>query len=100
MDDAQLAKRLGALPGCHVANDGPFFDRFTLRTEMGGWALRLALLDRGIQVEATASHVDGKRRGRDDVIIQCTELTTDSDMEALVDAVAEITGSRQAVAAR
>ena len=95
-----LAKRLGALPGCQVANDGPFFDRFTLRTEMGGWALRLALLDRGIQVEATASHVDGKRRGRDDVIIQCTELTADSDMDALVDAVAEITGSRQAVAAR
>ena len=96
-----LAKRLGAIPGCQVANDGAFFDRFTLRTEMGGWALRLALLERSIQVEATASHyVDGKRRGRDDVILQCTELTNDSDMDALVDAVSEITGSRQAVAAR
>jgi hypothetical protein len=68
---------------------------------MGGWALRLALLERGIQVEATASHYqDGKRRGRDDVILQCTELTNDTDMDALVDAVSEITGSRQAVAAR
>jgi glycine dehydrogenase subunit 1 len=96
-----LAKRLAAIPTCSVANPGPFFDRFTLRSEMGGWDLRLALLERGIQVEATASHyVDGKRRGRDDVIIQCTELTTDADADSLVDAVAEITGSRQAVAAR
>jgi glycine dehydrogenase subunit 1 len=97
----ELAKRLGAVPGCAVANDGPFFDRFTLRTEMGGWDLRLALLGRGIQVEATASHyVDGKRTGRDDVILQCTELTSESDADALVDAVTEITGSRQPVAAR
>ncbi len=96
-----LAKRLAAIPTCRIANDGPFFDRFTLRTELGGWDLRLALLDRDIQVEATASHyVDGKRRGRDDVILQCTEMTTDSDADALVDAVTEITGSRQAVAAR
>ncbi len=96
-----LAKRLGAVPTCKVVNDGPFFDRFTLRSEIGGWDLRLALLERDIQVEASASHhVDGKRRGRDDVMIQCTELTTDADADALVDAVAEITGSRQAVAAR
>jgi len=96
-----LAKRLAAIPTCKIANDGPFFDRFTLRSEMGGWDLRLALLERGIQVEATASHyVDGKRRGRDDVIVQCTEMTSESDLDALVDAVTEITGSRQAVAAR
>jgi glycine cleavage system P protein (glycine dehydrogenase) subunit 1 len=96
-----LAKRLAVIPECRIANDGPFFDRFVLRTEMGGWALRLALLDRDIQVEATASHyVEGKRHGRDDVILQCTELTSDADMDALVDAVAEITGSRQAVGAR
>jgi glycine dehydrogenase subunit 1 len=96
-----IAKRLAALPGCAIANDGPFFDRFTLRTEMGGWDLRLALLARGIQVEATASHyVDGKRRGRDDVIVQCTELTSDADADALVGAVTAITGSREAVAAR
>jgi glycine dehydrogenase subunit 1 len=96
-----LAKRLAAIPGCVVANDGPFFDRFTLRTEMGGWDLRMALVKRGIQIEATASHyVDGKRRGRDDAIIQCTELTTEADADALVDAVSEIVGSRERVAAR
>src|SRR5919109_1365290 len=48
-----LAKRLAAIPGCSIVNPGPFFDRFTLATEMGGYELRLALLDRGIQVEAT-----------------------------------------------
>ena len=68
---------------------------------MGGWDLRLALLERGIQVEATASHyVDGKRRGRDDVIVQCTEMTSESDADALVDAVTEIAGARKPVAAR
>ena len=96
-----LAKRLDAIAGVAIANDGPFFDRFTVRTDMGGWTLRLALLDRGIQVEATSSHyVDGKRRGRDDVIIQCTEMTSDADADALVDAVAAIVGSRETVAAR
>ena len=96
-----LAKRLAAIPGCEIANDGPFFDRFTLRTAIGGWDLRLALLKRGIQVEATASHyVDGKRRGRDDVILQCTEMTTEDDADALVDAVTEIAGARKPVAAR
>src|SRR5439155_1426130 len=39
-----LAKRLAALPGCAIANEGPFFDRFTLRTEVGGWDLRNALI--------------------------------------------------------
>jgi glycine dehydrogenase subunit 1 len=96
-----LAKRLAAIPGGRIANDGPFFDRFTLRIEMGGWDLRMALLGRGIQVEATASHyVDGRRRGRDDTIIQCTELTTEADADALVEAVGEIVGSRERVPAR
>ena len=96
-----LAKRLSAIPGCAVANDGPFFDRFTLRTPLGGWATRNALIERGIQVEATASHyVDGKRVGRDDVIIQCTELTSDADADALVDAVTSVSRARETVAAR
>jgi glycine dehydrogenase subunit 1 len=96
-----LAKRLAAIPGCAIANDGPFFDRFTLRTEAGGWDLRNALIARGIQVEATASHyVEGKRRGRDDVIIQCTEMTTDADADALVDAVADLARAGERVAVK
>jgi len=96
-----LAKRLAALPGCTIANDGPFFDRFTLRTELGGWDLRNALIARGIQVEVTASHfVAGRREGRDEVIIQCTELTTDQDEDALVDAVGQLVRSGEKVATR
>jgi len=96
-----LAKRLAAIPGITIANDGPFFDRFTVRSEMGGWELRMALLRRGIQVEATHSnYVDGKRRGRDDVIIQCTELTTDADADALVDAVSALVARGETVGAR
>ena len=96
-----LAKRLAAIPGHAIANNGPFFDRFTLSSETGGWELRSALLARGIQVEATASHyVDGRRRGRDDVIVQCTELTTEADEDALVDAIAKPSRAGEAVAAR
>ncbi len=96
-----LAERLAALPGCEVANDGPFFDRFLLRTGIGGWELRKALLALEIQVEATASHyVDGKRRGRDEVIVQCTEMTTERDLDALVDAVTDLVRSGEPVAAR
>jgi len=115
-----LAARLAALPGFAVANDGPFFDRFALRSPMGGWALRNALLERGIQVEATASHyyvpakqggagrsgaertttyVDGRRAGSDDVIVQCTEMTTEDDADALVDAIADLARSGEAVGA-
>ena len=98
----EIAKRLAAIPGCGIANDGAFFDRFLLRTELGGFALRSALLDRGIQVEATASHyVDGKKRtGQDDVVVQCTEMTTEADADALVDAVSAIVRSGDTVAAR
>jgi len=96
-----LAKRLAAIPGHAIANNGPFFDRFTLSSETGGWELRSALLARGIQVEATASHyVDGRRRGRDDVIVQCTELTTEADEDALVDAIAKPSRAGEAMAAR
>ena len=116
-----LAKRLAAVPGCEIANDGAFFDRFLLRTQLGGWSLRGALLERGIQVEATASHyqkarssepsstgraalgsyAEGKKRsGRDDVIVQCTEMTSDADADALVDAVSELARSGETVAAR
>ena len=57
----------------------------------------LGIPDSQIKVSSIGT---SKRRGRDDVMIQCTELTNEADADALVDAVAEITGSRQTVAAR
>ena len=96
-----LAARLNAVAGCVVTNDGPFLDRFTLRTPMGGWALRGALLERGIMVESTAAHYSaGKRVGRDDAIIQCTEMTSDADMDALVDAITALVRSAEPALAR
>src|SRR5206468_1768944 len=91
-----LAHRLGALPGCSVSTDGDFFDRFALRVprlapgrEGSGYALRNALLVDNVIVEATAAHYGD----RDDLIIQCTEMTTDAEMEA---GAARSTGAQRA----
>ncbi len=94
-----LADRLGELPGCAIANEGPFFDRFALRTPGGGSVLRWTVLrDAGIVAgDATKDHYPE----RDDVVIQCTELTTEADTAALVAAVTRAVGaSRETVAAR
>src|SRR5438445_7759850 len=99
-----LAHRLGALPGCSVSTDGDFFDRFALRVprlapgrEGSGYALRNALLVDNVLVEATAAHYGD----RDDLIIQCTEMTTDAEMDALVAAIESIAASiRETVTAR
>ena len=80
----ELADRLAALPGVTVGNGGPFFDRFALRTSLGG-GLREALLAEDVLVgEAIAGRYAGHADG---VIIQCTELTTVADMDTLVRAV-------------
>ena len=80
----ELASRLAALPGVTVGNGGPFFDRFALRTALGG-GLREALLAEDVLVgEAIAGRYAGHADG---VIVQCTELTTVADMDTLVRAV-------------
>ncbi|HEV8534981.1 MAG TPA: aminomethyl-transferring glycine dehydrogenase subunit GcvPA [Candidatus Limnocylindria bacterium] len=99
-----LAHRLGALPGCSVSTEGDFFDRFGLRVprlapglEGGGYAMRNALLVDDILVEATTPHYGD----RDDLIIQCTEMTTDAEMDALVAAIESIAArARETVVAR
>jgi glycine cleavage system P protein (glycine dehydrogenase) subunit 1 len=81
-----LAGQLSHLPGCSVANDGPFFDRFALRTPIGGFDLRWKLLRESqiVAGDATQEHY----AERDDLIVQCTEMTTDAEIDALVTAVA------------
>ena len=50
-----------------------------------------------VLVEATAAHYGD----RDDLIIQCTEMTTDAEMDALVAAIESIAASvRETVTAR
>ncbi len=94
-----LAERLARTEGCAISNDGPFFDRFALRPRGGGFALRWRVLrETGVLAgDATLDHY-GKR---DDLVIQCTEMTTDEDMDRLVEAVAgALAGSREPVATR
>jgi len=91
-----LADRLATLPDVQVGTGAPFFDRFALRTPLGG-ELRTALLADGILVgEGIGRHYTDCGDG---VTIQCTELTTDDDIEALAGAV-ERTTARRPVAAR
>jgi len=101
----ELARRLSALPGCSVAPDAStpmdwgipqFFDRFLLRTPRGD-GLREALLAEDILVgEPMRGHYPGKPDG---VVVQCTEMTTSAEMDALVAAVQRVTAG-DAVASR
>jgi len=80
----ELAGRLAALPGVAVGNGGPFFDRFALRTPLGGGLRRALLADDVLVGEVIAGRYGGQADG---VIVQCTELTTAADMDALVASV-------------
>jgi glycine dehydrogenase subunit 1 len=90
-----LAARLGRLSDVSIGTGAPFFDRFALRTPLGG-ELRTALLADGIQVgEGIGHHYQGCGDG---VTIQCTELTSDADVDALVGAVERMTARRPVTA--
>ncbi|HEV2251329.1 MAG TPA: aminomethyl-transferring glycine dehydrogenase subunit GcvPA [Candidatus Limnocylindria bacterium] len=83
-----LASRLAKLPSVTIGTGAPYFDRFALRTPLGG-ELRTALLADGILVgEGIGRHYADCGDG---VTIQCTELTTDADLDALVGAVERAT---------
>src|SRR5712691_3126354 len=91
-----LGARLSAIPGCAIALDGPFFDRFQLRTPVPGRDLKHALAKGNVLVDDGLHHAE-----REGIFIQCTEMTSDRDADALVSAVERITaGTREAVAAR
>ena len=82
----RAAERLAALPGCAVTNDGPFFFEFTLRTPLGATALRDALLRDGITAGYPLGHDFPDRA--DEILVCCTELTTDDDIARLATAIA------------
>jgi glycine dehydrogenase subunit 1 len=88
-----LADRLAALPGVQIGTGAPFFDRFALRTALGG-ELRTALLADGILVgEGIGRHYTDCGDG---VTIQCTELTTAADIDSLVTAVGQLVRAAKA----
>src|SRR6266566_5456547 len=95
----ELARRLAAVSGCSVAMPGPYLDRFALRAPIGGFELRWKLLREAniIAGDATLDHYPG----RDDLILQCTELTTEADIDALESAMTQVlAGAREKVAVR
>jgi len=95
----RAAERLAALPGCAVTNDGPFFCEFTLRTPLGATALRDALLRDGITAGYPLGHDFPDRA--DEILVCCTELTSDDDVDRLATGIAEqIAGAAAAPARR
>jgi glycine dehydrogenase subunit 1 len=82
-----LADRLATLPDVQIGTGAPFFDRFALRTPLGG-ELRTALLADGILVgEGIGPHYTDCGDG---VTVQCTELTTEADIDSLVTALGHL----------
>jgi glycine dehydrogenase subunit 1 len=94
-----LAERLGAIAGCTIALDEPFFDQFPVRTSLRGEVLRDALLAH--RVMAGPPCASGHPDRPNDLLFRCTELTTESDIEACAAAVSTVVaGSREPVAVR
>ncbi len=88
-----LALRLARVSGCAVAFDRPFLDRFPLRTPPGEWYD--ALVAQGIVV---GLGLRGDPELADTFVLQCTELTTDDDIEALAGALEHaLAGQREPV---
>ncbi|MDE3101910.1 MAG: aminomethyl-transferring glycine dehydrogenase subunit GcvPA [Chloroflexota bacterium] len=94
----RLAERLSALEGCRIGDEGPFFDRFLLATPLDERTLHDALELDGIEAGGVAG-ADGYP-GRSGLVVQCTEMTTEAEMDALVRGVTRIvTGSGEKAAA-
>lgn len=88
-----LAARLEKIPGCSVAFDRPFLDRFPLRIPRG--RLYDPLLAKGIVV---GLGLRDDPELADTFVLQCTELTRAEDIEALAGALEHaIAGHHQAV---
>ena len=88
-----LADRLARIPGCTVALDRPFLDRFPLRTPAAAPAD--ALLADGIVV---GRGLRSDPQLADALVFQCTELTTDQDIDAVAGALERaLAGTREPV---
>jgi glycine dehydrogenase subunit 1 len=96
----ELAERLGRIDGCMIGNDGPFLDRFVLRTPGNDRDIKHALQREGIEPGDNAGP-EHHYAGRSGLIVQCTEMTTPAEMDALVVGVAKVTsGAREPAGVR
>ena len=85
----RLADRLARLGGCAIGDGGPFLDRFELRTPVDGRRLKQALQARGI-IGGDNAGPEHHYPGHDGLVVQCTEMTSEADCDALVEAVERI----------
>ena len=82
-----LADRLAAVEGVEVLNDA-FFNEFTLRLKRPAAEVVDELAERGILAGVPGSRLWPDEPALDDLlIVAATELTTESDCEALAEAL-------------
>ncbi len=81
----RAAARLASIPGCAVTNAGPFLWEFTLRLPRAAAAVRDAVLALGIVAGHPLTGDDPN-----ELLVACTELTTDADIDALADALTRV----------
>ena len=85
-----LADRLAAVSGVEVLNDS-MFNEFTIRLPKPAAEVVDALAERKVLAGVPVSRL---HPGRDDLadllLVTATELTTDDDMQALVDGLTEV----------
>ena len=83
------AERIGALPGYRVENDEPFFQEFVVRTLRPPRDINRSLLERGIIGGLDVSDLLHSR-----MLLCATEMNSRTEIDALVDALAEIGAQR------
>ncbi|MDQ3952999.1 MAG: aminomethyl-transferring glycine dehydrogenase subunit GcvPA [Actinomycetota bacterium] len=82
---ALAAERLGALPGCRLAFDGPRFKELVLETPLDGRDLAKRLARRGyLTGPALGRHYPGLERS---LIVAVTERRTAAEVEGLAEAI-------------
>jgi glycine dehydrogenase subunit 1 len=86
----QLADRLAALPGCKVLNDS-FFNEFTLQLPKAAAGVVDQLASRPMLAGVPVSRLYPTNKDMAHLLlVTVTELTSDSDMDALVTALREV----------
>jgi glycine dehydrogenase subunit 1 len=84
----ELATRIEALPGFSVEDEEPFFHEFVVRTPRPPDEINAALLERGIIGGYDVSDV------RNRMLLCATEMNTETQIDEMVAALAEIGGAR------
>lgn len=83
-----LAERIGSLPGYSIESDEPFFNEFVVRTPRPPAEVNAHLLARGIIGGLDVSDI------RNRMLLCATEMNTQSEVDALVGALAGIGGAQ------